>query len=87
MKILRKIKIFLILLVLFISVSTVYADGNFTALQDKVNKESSTLVLDQDYSFDSQKDKAFVDGVVVNKTNYEIDGKGHAINGNNQWRK
>ena len=82
----RKIKIFLILLVLFISISTVYADGNFTALQDKVNKESSTLVLDQDYSFDSQKDKALVDGVVVNKTNYEIDGKGHTIDGKNQSR-
>ena len=32
----KKIKIFLILLVLFISISTVFAEENFTTLQDEI---------------------------------------------------
>ena len=82
----KKIKIFLILLVLFISISTAYADGNFTSLQNEVNKESSSLEITQDYAFDSKTDKDLSNGVIVNKTNYEIDGKGHTIDGNNQSR-
>ncbi len=82
----KKVKIFLIFLILFISISAAYADGNFTTLKDKVNQESSSLVIDQDYAFDSQTDKALENGVVVNKTNFEIDGKGHTIDGKNQSR-
>ena len=71
----KKINILLIFLVLFISISAAYADGNFTSLQNEVNQESSSLVITQDYAFDSQTDKALENGVVVNKTNFEIDGK------------
>lgn len=83
---LKKIKIFLILLILFISISSVYADGNLTSLQDEVDDESSSLIITQDYAFDSQTDGDLKGGVVVNKTNYEIDGNGHTLDGKNQSR-
>ncbi len=82
----KKIGLFLILLILFISIGCVYADGNLTSLQKEVNEESDSLILTQDYAFDSQTDNGLEEGVVVNKTNFVIDGKGHTLDGKNQSR-
>ena len=38
-----KIKIFLVLLVLFISISVVSAEGNFTALQEEIDSSTHTI--------------------------------------------
>ncbi|SDA64126.1 hypothetical protein [Methanobrevibacter millerae] len=46
----KKIGLFLILLILFISIGCVYADGNLTSLQKEVNEESDSLILTQDYA-------------------------------------
>ncbi len=82
----RKLKIFLLLFVLFISISCTYADGNFTNLQDKVDKSTDTLDITQDYKFNSNEDTNLKEGVLINKSNYVINGNGHTIDGSNQAR-
>ena len=45
----KKIKIFLILLVLFISISAVSAEGNFTTLQDEIHTSTERIEINQNY--------------------------------------
>ena len=82
----RNLKIFLLLLVLFISISSAYADGNFTDLQNKVDNSADTLDITQDYKFDSNGDADLEEGVLINKSNYVINGNGHTIDASNQAR-
>ena len=51
-----KIKMFLVFLVLFISVSAVSAEGNFTALQEEIDSSTHSLEIKQDYIYDNATD-------------------------------
>jgi len=79
-----KIKIFLILLVLFISISAVSAEGNFTALQEEINSSTHSLEIKHDYKYDNVTDSKINDGISINKTNFVINGNGHTIDASNQ---
>ena len=43
----KKFKILLLLLVLFISVSASYAEGNFTSLQTEINNADNSIEITQ----------------------------------------
>ena len=43
------IKIFLILLVLFISIGTVSAEGNFTSLENEIDASAESIKITQNY--------------------------------------
>ena len=59
-----------------------YNDDNtnsFTKLSENINASSKTLTLTQDYEYTNSDGES---GIVVNKTNFVIDGKGHTIDAN-----
>ena len=80
----KKVKIFLVLLVLFISISAVSAEGNFTALQDEIDNSQDSFEITQDYTYDNSTDNDLVNGIVINKTDFAINGNGHTIDASNQ---
>ena len=83
----KPIKIFLIFLVLFISISAVSAEGNFTALQNEISTTTlSNIDITQDYVYDEDMDEDIDKGIVIDKTNFTINGNGHTIDGNNKVR-
>ena len=60
-------------------------DGSFADLNNKINGGSSAnIVLDKDYSY-STKD-TIKEGIVINKDNIVIDGKGHTIDAKGKSR-
>ena len=80
------IKIFLILLVLFIAVGAVSAEGNFTSLQNEIDASAESIEITQDYAYDNTTDYKVNEGILINKTNYMINGNGYTIDGSNQAR-
>ena len=80
------IKILLVLTVLFISISAVSAEGNFTALQNEINSSGDSIDIKNDYVYDNATDYSYNEGISVNKSNFTINGNGHTINGANQAR-
>ena len=82
----NKIKIFLILIVLFISISAVSAEGNFTALQNEINTSEDSIEITQDYTYDNIADNGLENGILINKSDFTINGNGYTINGANQAR-
>ena len=84
--IMKKFRILFIFLVLFISVSAVYADGNFSSLQTEINDAGNSIEITDDYIYDNSTDYLLNSGIVVNKTGFTINGNGHTINGNGQAR-
>ena len=82
----KKIMISLILLVLFISMSAVSADGNLTALETQIEESTDSIELTQDYAYSPTDDGNYTIGTFVNKTNFVINGNGHTIDGKNQSR-
>ena len=82
----KKIMIPLILLVLFISMSAVSADGNLTALETQIEESTDSIELTQDYAYSPTDDGNYTIGTFVNKTNFVINGNGHTIDGKNQSR-
>ena len=78
--------IFLALLVLFVSISAVNADGNLTALETQIEKSTDSIEITQDYAYSPTDDGNYTIGVYVNKTNFVINGNGHTIDGKNQSR-
>ena len=78
---------FLILLVLFISVSTVSAeDGNFTSLQTDIETSIGSIELTQNYVYENSTDSAVKNGILINEDNFVVNGNGHTIDGSNQSR-
>ena len=63
------------------------SDDRFTTLQGKINRalEGSELVLYHDYNYDSTKDAALAEGIVIDK-DLTIDGQGYAIDAKNAAR-
>ncbi len=83
----KKLKYFLILLVLLISVSAVSAaDGNFTSLQTDIDNSADGIKLTQDYVFNNATDSKLTDGINITQNNFVLDGDGHTIDGSNQAR-
>ena len=83
----KKLKYFLILLVLFISISAVSAeDGNFTSLQIDIAKSTDSIELTQNYVYDNSTDSEMKNGIGILKNNFIIEGNGHTIDGSNQAR-
>ena len=58
-------------------------DPNFSSIVELINltDENATLSLTQNYTYNSEKDEKYVNGIVIDK-NITIDGQGHTINGN-----
>ena len=82
----KKFKILFIFLVLFISVSAVHADGNFTSLQTEINNAGDSIEITGDYIYDNSTDFWLKNGIFVNKTDFTINGNGHTIDGAGQAR-
>ena len=82
----KKIKIFLILLVLFIPISAVSAEGNFTTLQDEIHTSTERIEINQNYIYDNSTDYKLNSGILVNKSDFTINGNGHTIDASNQAR-
>ena len=82
----KKIKIFIVLLVLFLSVSAVSAEGNFTALQSEINSGTGSINLTQNYVYNNESDGNLSGGIVINTSNIVINGNGFTIDGANQAR-
>ena len=55
--------------------------ASFTDLADEISNSSDKLILKMNYTYNSSKDSAFVNGIVINKDNFVIDGHGYTING------
>ena len=79
-------KIIFLSFLLFISISTVSAEGNFTTLQTEIDSSTDILEITQDYIYDNSSDWQLNQGIVINKTNFTIDGNGHSIDGAGQAR-
>ena len=82
----KEIKIFLVLIVLFISIGAVSAEGNFTSLQNEINDSANTLEITQNYAYDNTTDYRLNGGITINKSDFTINGNGYTIDGNNQSR-
>nr|MCR5026287.1 hypothetical protein [Methanobrevibacter sp.] len=81
----KEIKIFLVLLVLFISISAVSAEGNFTSLQNEINASTGSISITQNYVYDNSTDN-LSNGILIDKTNFTIYGNGYTIDGANLAR-
>ena len=82
----KKIKILFILLVLFFSLSAVYADGNFTDLQTEIDNAGDSIEITQNYIYDNSNDYQLNEGIMVNKSNFIINGNGYTVDGACQAR-
>ncbi|WP_407413824.1 C1 family peptidase [Methanobrevibacter sp.] len=82
----NKLKIFLVFFVLFISISAVSAEGNFTSLQTDIANSENSIDITQDYIFDEKADAGLDSGIVIKKTNFVINGNGHTLDGNSMAR-
>lgn len=58
--------------------------GSFADLNATINGESQSIELDRDYVYSSSD--TIKDGIVINKGNLTIDGKGHTIDAKGQSR-
>ena len=83
-------KIFLavfMMTVLLVVVSSVSAEGNFTALQNEIYNAGDVLNITQDYAYDNASDVDIIDGIIINqKEHFVINGNGHTINGSNKMQ-
>lgn len=82
----KRFKFLFVLLVLFISVGVVYADGNFTSLQTEINDAGNSIEITQDYIYDNSSDWELTQGIIINKTDFTINGNGHTIDVKGQAR-
>ena len=52
----------------------------FTTLQNKIiHATDNELILDHDYQFSPENDGDYVDGVIISRDNFVLDGNGHSI--------
>ncbi|MBR6024037.1 MAG: hypothetical protein IK044_03620 [Methanobrevibacter sp.] len=80
------IKILLVLAILFISISAVSAEGNFTALQEEIDSSTDSIEITQDYVYDNSTDYELNKGIQINKNDFTINGNGYTIDASNQAR-
>lgn len=82
----KKFNILFIFLVMFFSLGAVYADGNFTDLQREINNAESSIEITQNYIYENSSDYGLHEGIIVNKSNFTINGNGHTIDGAGESR-
>ena len=73
----KKFKFYLIILVLFISISTVPAEGNFTALDDAIENSSNSIEITQDYKYDNSADEFIICGIAIANNDFTVNANGH----------
>ena len=83
---LKKLKIFLIFLILFISIGAISASENFTSLQEDIEDSEHNMEITQDYIYDNTTDGELIDGIEIEKVNFTLNGNGHTIDGKSQAR-
>ena len=64
----------------------VSAEGNFTQLKHEIDTGINSIELTQDYKYDNQSDVDLRTGVLINKSNFVVNGNGHTIDGSSQSR-
>ena len=79
-------KLLLVMAILFISIGAVSAEGNFTALQEEIDSSTDSIEITQDYVYDNSTDYELDSGILINKSNFTINGNGRTIDGSNQAR-
>ena len=83
-------KVFLVafvMTILLVVVSSVSAEGNFTALQNEISNAGDVLEITRDYAYDNASDVDIIEGIVINnKEHFLINGNGHTINGSNKMQ-
>ena len=82
----NKLMILFVIFLFFISVGIVSAEGNFTALQGEIESSIDHIEITQDYTYDNTTDYKLNNGILINKTEFTINGNGHTIDGSNQAR-
>ena len=56
--------------------------SDFSTLNAEIaNSTTSTIQLTKNYTYNSEKDSNYTDGIVIDKPDFTIDGQGHTING------
>ena len=53
--------------------------GSFSDLNDNIASNEDCLEITNDYSFNDSTDGDFKGGILINKTNYVINGNNHVI--------
>ena len=64
---------------------TVLTNQTFTMLSHQIETHENYFELTNDYTF-SDIDEEFINGILISKDNFTINGNGHTINGNGQAR-
>ena len=83
---LKKLIFLLIVVLLFISIGAVSAEGNFTSLKNDIDSNPKSVDLTQDYVYDNNTDDQLSLGIVIDKDDFVVNGNGHTIDGSNQAR-
>ena len=83
---LKKLIFLLIVVLLFISIGAVSAEGNFTSLKNDIDSNPKSVDLTQDYVYDNNTDDQLSSGIVIDKDDFVVNGNGHTIDGSNQAR-
>ena len=79
-------KLLLVIAILFISIGAVSAEGNFTALHEEIDLSTDSIEITQNYVYDNSTDYELTDGIIINKSDFTINGNGFTIDGFNQSR-
>ena len=82
----KKLIFLLIVVLLFISIGAVSAEGNFTSLKNDIDSNPKSVDLTQDYVYDNNTDDQLSSGIVIDKDDFVVNGNGHTIDGSNQAR-
>lgn len=83
---LNKFKIFLILVILFASITAVSAEGNYSSLYNVIDSSQNSCELTQDYAYNDTTDDDLKSGIMIQKDNFVLNGNGHTIDAANQSR-
>ena len=85
MNLYQKLKIIAVFLVIVYMSITAASAGTFTDLNQMINEATTTLILSEDYTYDSSIDSSFNNGIIINK-DLTIEGNGKTIDARGQAR-
>ena len=70
----KKLIFLLIVVLLFISIGAVSAEGNFTSLKNDIDSNPKSVDLTQDYVYDNNTDDQLSSGIVIDKDDFVVNG-------------
>ena len=83
----KRLLVLLCFILFIFSISCVSAENTtFSSLQTEINEASSSIELTHDYIYDNSTDWQLNQGILINKSDFILDGKGHTIDGAGQAR-